>query len=587
MKGALKVIFKNKQVLDLAKAVGIALLFSPLSPFALELGKIEVSSFLNENFEAKIILKGNTNVNRDAGNVGLASRNVFELLEVTYKPNLLKLNFSLENKLGPLPYIRVWSEEPISDPYLAFILEYRSMGNSMFKKFTVLLDPKSYTSNMKNDFKTPRAVNVKSIIGPIGRNDTLWPLAKIHKPNNNVSVEQMMLALAKKNPDAFGRGNINVLLQGSSLIIPSIGETISINKQEARAEVSRQYVDWKKSKGGLPRSGLDSGDKARLEVLEPQIEDSDETDVTTTLLEEEIAVQAVQTAELEGRLKHSEEVISLLREEAAAQLKQIQALKLDIEKLNDASVKVPTDSSRDNQFPLSSYAWILLFFSIGILGLLYFSRIRKNRDSLITEAISYPKSVENAPPQFSKEVSLTSNLKAQPDEEKHSQPDPIITKKDPIAGLNVYLAYERYEEAKQMLEQAIIDNPEESSYRIKLLKVLGEMGDLKEFKAAAVEAEQIIGSSTSAWLSIKALRETLEEKFPSQPTKVVNEETKADTETGKDYETHNSLADDLEKDIEEETSQSLPDSATFEIDLDIDEEEGSALSIRPVEDKKD
>ena len=108
----------------------------------------------------------------------------------------------------------------------------------------------------------------------------------------------------------------------------------------------------------------------------------------------------------------------------------------------------------------------------------------------------------------SKEVSsLVPNLETQPGSEKHVQPDAVIAKKDLIAGLNVYLAYERYEEAKQMLEQAILDDPTESSYRIKLLTVLGDMGDLEAFKAAAVEAEKIIGPSTTEWLDIKALRE--------------------------------------------------------------------------------
>ena len=590
MKGALKVILKNRQAFDVAKAIGIVLLFFPLSSFALGLGKIEVSSFLNENFEAKINLEGKVNANQNVVNVGLAPRNVFELLEVAYKPALLNLNFSLENKLGALPYIRVWSKGPISDPYLTFILEYTSMGNSMSKKFTVLLDPKSYASNKKSNFKTSRTVNVKSIIGPIGRNDTLWPLAKIHKPNDNVSVEQMMLALAKKNPNAFRQGNINVLLQGSKLIVPSIEEIIGINKQEARVEVSRQYADWKKSKGSLPRFEPDNGDKARLELLEPQIEDLDETDVKTALLEEEVAVQAVQTAELEDRLKQSEGVITLLKEESAVQLQQIQALKLEIEKLNNASVEVLADSSREKQslFPVS--AWVFLFFLVGILGLLYFSRIRKKGESPITEAISYPRSVESEPAQISKEVSgMVSNLKTQPGDEKHGQPDAVIAKKDPIAGLNVYLAYERYEEAKQMLEQAILDNPTESSYRIKLLTVLGEMGDLEEFKAAAVAAEQIIGPSTTEWLDIKALGKSLEEKFSAHSAKVVNEEKKVDTETGGDFEEHDSTtdADDLEKDIDEQGRRSLPDPLTLEMDLDIDAEEDSVLSIRPIEDKKD
>ena len=136
-----------------------------------------------------------------------------------------------------------------------------------------------------------------------------------------------------------------------------------------------------------------------------------------------------------------------------------------------------------------------------------------------------------------------------------------------------------------MLEQAILDNPTESSYRIKLLTVLGEMGDLEEFKAAAVEAEEIIGPSTTEWLDIKSLWETLEGKFFDQSEKVLNE--KKEREAGGDFEEHGSLVSDLERDTEKEENRSLSDPPTFEIDLDIDEEEDSVLSIRPAEDKKD
>ena len=60
-----------------------------------------------------------------------------------------------------------------------------------------------------------------------------------------------------------------------------------------------------------------------------------------------------------------------------------------------------------------------------------------------------------------------------------------------------------------------------------------------------------------------------------------------DTETGEDLEGQGSLADELEKEVDEEGSRSLPDPLTFEMDLDINEEEDSVLSTRPIEDKKD
>ncbi len=45
------------------------------------------------------------------------------------------------------------------------------------------------------------------------------------------------------------------------------------------------------------------------------------------------------------------------------------------------------------------------------------------------------------------------------------------------------------------------------------------------------------------------------------------------TEPSGEFEEHSSLAGDLEKGIEEEESRSLSDPSTFEIELDIDEEQ--------------
>ena len=75
--------------------------------------------------------------------------------------------------------------------------------------------------------------------------------------------------------------------------------------------------------------------------------------------------QAVQTAEMQDRLKQSERVIFIKRR-IGCPTKQIQVLKLEIEKLNNTSANMLADSPRRASF-LSYSALIVLFFSIGIL----------------------------------------------------------------------------------------------------------------------------------------------------------------------------------------------------------------------------
>ncbi len=61
---------------------------------------------------------------------------------------------------------------------------------------------------------------------------------------------------------------------------------------------------------------------------------------------------------------------------------------------------------------------------------------------------------------------------------------------DPVAEADVYIAYQKYDQAAQVLEAALEDEPENHAYRLKLLEVAGEAKDGAKFASvlAALEA---------------------------------------------------------------------------------------------------
>ena len=61
--------------------------------------------------------------------------------------------------------------------------------------------------------------------GPVQRGDTLWVIADRFRPEG-VTINQMMVAMYRSNPDAFG-GNINLLRAGASLQLPQPPISIS------------------------------------------------------------------------------------------------------------------------------------------------------------------------------------------------------------------------------------------------------------------------------------------------------------------------------------------------------------------------
>ena len=84
-------------------------------------------------------------------------------------------------------------------------------------------------------------------LGPVTAKDNLWRLARhvIHKyPNENTTIQQVMLALVDKNPKAFVSGNINGLMKGAKLLVPTDKDTFAISSRDALLEVSQQNESW-------------------------------------------------------------------------------------------------------------------------------------------------------------------------------------------------------------------------------------------------------------------------------------------------------------------------------------------------------
>lgn len=81
--------------------------------------------------------------------------------------------------------------------------------------------------------------------GPVRSTDTLWSLASKHRPSNRVTVYQTMVAIYDKNPRSFADGNINHILVGSRILLPSAAEAGRITGAEARRRFNSDNASWK------------------------------------------------------------------------------------------------------------------------------------------------------------------------------------------------------------------------------------------------------------------------------------------------------------------------------------------------------
>ena len=73
--------------------------------------------------------------------------------------------------------------------------------------------------------------------GPIQSSDTLWSIASEYRPHSSVTVYQTMAAIVQANPRAFVDGNMNRMLDGFYLRIPSLQEIKMVNPEAARRQV--------------------------------------------------------------------------------------------------------------------------------------------------------------------------------------------------------------------------------------------------------------------------------------------------------------------------------------------------------------
>lgn len=89
--------------------------------------------------------------------------------------------------------------------------------------------------------------------GPVKEQDTLWTIADRLRPDNSATVQQTMLALYYKNPQAFASNNINSLMKGAVLKAPSSAEARRYQRLAALREARKHNHFWKRGVD-LPRS---------------------------------------------------------------------------------------------------------------------------------------------------------------------------------------------------------------------------------------------------------------------------------------------------------------------------------------------
>ncbi|NRA62212.1 MAG: hypothetical protein HRU25_15200 [Psychrobium sp.] len=191
-----------------------------------------------------------------------------------------------------------------------------------------------------------KAPSAGKIYGPIGGNDNLWRISFNHRPDPKLSIDQVMVAIFKANPQAFTDNNMNLLLDGATLNIPSAVDIARISDSEAKAFIAQGGKALPKAvvvtkKYEPPKTVAQDTKVAKVEetpIEEPAV-DQLPNDVSSTNME---SLSDVNTAGASKQLSLAMSDMQLLIDENKELRDQIAAL-------NDKLDKMSTQEALDLQ----------------------------------------------------------------------------------------------------------------------------------------------------------------------------------------------------------------------------------------------
>ncbi len=141
------------------------LLLGPVCALALEIGEIQVSSALNQIFDARIPLPKLTPEELNKVSVKLAPQPLFKEFGLERTRTLTKLVFSIEYNPAGDVYVRIVSTEPIREPSLGLLLEFGWPRGKTFREFTIFLDPVQRLAKSSSD-RTKTVLNEATVTPP-------------------------------------------------------------------------------------------------------------------------------------------------------------------------------------------------------------------------------------------------------------------------------------------------------------------------------------------------------------------------------------------------------------------------------------
>lgn len=340
-------------------ALSIAAL--PFAGHAAGLGQINVFSGLGQPLRAEIQVSA-TAEELQSLSARIASPDAFRQANLSYGSVVSAIRVSVDTRAAR-PVIRLSSDRPVNEPFVDLLVELNWASGRLVREYTFLLDPVDIAAPrpLAAAVDTPAAAPAPRAAPPqaapqraaaparavpetytVRRGDTMHRIASAHVQSGS-TLDQMLVALLRANPQAFDGGNINRLRAGAVLNVPRADAVRAIDPAEARREIRAQAADF-----DAYRRGLASSATARAPVVAaqaeqesagrivPRVEESERPEAAGDQVRVSRSEAAAADGSAEARLQVLEEELTSREkslEEANARLAQLERSIRDLQRL--------------------------------------------------------------------------------------------------------------------------------------------------------------------------------------------------------------------------------------------------------------
>ncbi|AKJ28279.1 FimV/HubP family polar landmark protein [Caldimonas brevitalea] len=291
---------------------------------------------MGEGLRAEIDITSMTPEEEAQFRARIAAPDAYRAAGVDYNAVLPQTQVTLLRRTDGRPYLRITSDRVVQEPFVDVILELSWASGRLVREYTLLLDPPT-TRQASNTTTAPamssngegaasaaasrprsngaastdsaapatpartarapeerrpapaRAESARAADAPrtagsgseedqytVRRGDTLSSIAG-RVQRTGVSLDQMLVALYRTNPDAFIGQNLNRLKAGAVLSVPSTEQAESVSPSEARQVIQAQSADFaayrQRLAGAVPSAGTSEPSRQASGQVSAAVED--------------------------------------------------------------------------------------------------------------------------------------------------------------------------------------------------------------------------------------------------------------------------------------------------------------------------